>query len=108
MSITRYNIFARDGFRIIEEDKCGEYVFYYDHDATILFAQTEYQNISTQFAAMRLRAEKAEKALSDADIVVHPDGRVTAAFYLQGGNVIRMPLEEWKAARRNEAEKAGD
>ena len=65
MSIARYNIFTRDGFRIIEEDECGEYVLYYDHDAAILFAQTEYQNISTQFAAMRLRAEKAEATLDE-------------------------------------------
>jgi len=93
MSITRYDTFACDDYDI-EEAEGGMFVYYADH--------------ITDLAGMRARAEKAEKALSDADIVVHPDGRVTAAFYLRGGKVIRMPLEEWKAARRNEAEKAGD
>ena len=65
MNIARYNIFTRDGFRFIEEDGGGEFLYYYDHAAAILFAQTEYQNISTQFSAMQARAEKAEATLDE-------------------------------------------
>jgi len=92
--IQRYSTFEIDGHRVFKRSDDGAFVFHSAH--------------ADDLAAMRARAEKAERALSDADIVIHSDGRVTAAFYVQGGKVIRMPLEEWKAARRNEAEKAGD